>query len=90
MFPNKAFGIDKNPKYYGYQRNLSLMVYNFFDKKHAAHTGTRINSDAVSEKQQLLKELLKPIIRKFKKCKALSSYRENIWGTDLADMRLIK
>ena len=54
------------------------MVYNSFDKKHAAHTGTRINSDAVSEKQQLLKELLKPNIRKFKKCKALSSYRDSI------------
>ena len=64
------------------------MVYNFFDEKHAVHTETRINSNAFSEKQQLLKELHKPIIRKYKECKALSSYRDNIWGTDLADMRL--
>ena len=33
----------------------------------AAHTGTRIHSDAVSENQQLSKELHKPIIRKFVK-----------------------
>ena len=30
---NKAFHIAKNPKYYGYQRGLASMVYNFFDKK---------------------------------------------------------
>ena len=30
---NKAFNISKNPKYDGYQRRLSSMVYNFFDKK---------------------------------------------------------
>ena len=30
---NKAFNISKNPKYDGYQRRLSSMVYNFLDKK---------------------------------------------------------
>ena len=30
---DKAFNIDKNPKYDGYQRVLASMVYNFFDKK---------------------------------------------------------
>ena len=30
---NKAFNTSKNPKYDGYQRRLSSMVYNFFDKK---------------------------------------------------------
>ena len=29
---DKAFNIDKNPKYDGYQRGLSSMVYQFFDK----------------------------------------------------------
>ena len=30
---NKSFHIAKNPKYYGYQRDLASMLYNFFDKK---------------------------------------------------------
>ena len=30
---DKAFNIAKNPKYYGYQRGLASMVYNYFDKK---------------------------------------------------------
>ena len=32
---DKAFNIAKNPKYYGYQRGLASMAYNFFDKKSA-------------------------------------------------------
>ena len=32
-------------------------------------------------------ELHKPIIRKFKKIKVYSSFRDNIWGVDLADMQ---
>ena len=36
---------------------------------------------------QLANELQKPIIRKFKKIKVYSSYRDNIWGVDLADMQ---
>ena len=31
----------------------------------------------------------KPIIRKFKKRKVCSSFRDNIWGVDLADMQLL-
>ena len=30
---NKAFKIDSDPKYHGYQRGLASMVYKFFDKK---------------------------------------------------------
>ena len=30
---DKAFNIDKDPKYDGYQRGLASMVYKFFDKK---------------------------------------------------------
>ena len=30
---DKAFDIDKNPKYHGYQCRLASIVYNFFDKK---------------------------------------------------------
>ena len=39
--------------------------------------------------QQLANELYKPIIRKFKKRKVYSSFRDNIWGVDLADMQLL-
>ena len=40
-------------------------------------------------KTELATELQKPIIRKYKKRKAHSSFIDNIWGTDLADMQLI-
>ena len=36
---------------------------------------------------QLANELHKPIIRNFKKRKVYSSFRDNIWGVDLADMQ---
>ena len=39
--------------------------------------------------QQLAKELHKPMIRKFKKIKVHSTFIDNIWGADLADMQLI-
>ena len=53
----------------------------FFDKKSSA-------SDIANERNyQLANELHKPIIRKFKKRKVYSSFRDNIWGVDLADMQ---
>ena len=39
--------------------------------------------------QQLVNELHKPIIRKFKRRKVYFSFKDNIWGIDLADMQLI-
>ena len=42
----------------------------------------------IGEKEQLANELLKPIIRKFRKGKVYSSFKDNIWGVDLADMQL--
>ena len=41
------------------------------------------------ENIQLAVELHIPIIRKFKKRKVYSSFRDNIWGADLADMQLL-
>ena len=41
------------------------------------------------QNQQLAEELHKPIIKKFKKRKVYSSFKDNIWGADLADMQLI-
>ena len=36
-----------------------------------------------------LKELVKPIIRNFKKRRAYLGFKDNIWGADIADMQLI-
>ena len=60
------------------------MFYNFFDKKTA---GSGIKS--MLQNGQLAEELRKPIIRKFKKRKLYSAFKDNIWGADLADMQLI-
>ena len=38
------------------------------------------------ENQELAEELHKPIIRKFEKRKVYSSFADNIWGADLADI----
>ena len=78
---DKAFKIASDPKYDGYQRGLASMVYKFFDKK---SSGSGIINES---NYQLANELHKPIIRKFKKRKVYSSFRDNIWGVDLADMQ---
>ena len=57
------------------------MVYNFFYKKS--------KGSGLKENKQLADELHKPNIRKFKERKVCSSYKDNIWGVDLADMQLI-
>ena len=63
------------------------MVYNFFDKK-CALLNKSSGSGIVNEPNcQLANELHKPIIRKIKKGKVYSSFRENIRGVDLADMQ---
>ena len=41
------------------------------------------------QNEQLAEELHKPIIKKFKKRRVFSSFKDNIWGADLADMQLI-
>ena len=38
------------------------------------------------ENKKLANELHKPIIKKFKRRKVYSSFKDNIWGVDLADM----
>ena len=85
VLKDKAFAIANNPKYDGYQRGLASIVYKFFDKK---SKGTGIKNE-IKENEQLANELHKPIIGKFKKRKVYSSFKDNIWGVDLADMQLI-
>ena len=62
------------------------MVYKSFDKK---SKGSGVVIKFVSQNQQLAEEFHKPIIRKFKKRKVHSAFKDNIWGADLADMQLI-
>ena len=61
------------------------MVYKFLDKN---TSGSGIKNKIISNKE-LPEELHKPIIRKFKKRKVHSSFIDNIWGADLADMQII-
>ena len=42
-----------------------------------------------NESLKLADELHKPIIRKFNKRKVYLSFKDNIWGIDLADMQLL-
>ena len=65
------------------------MLYKFFDKKSKGSgiSASLANKSANKPNYQLANELHKPIIRKFKKIKVYSSYRDNTWGVDLADMR---
>ena len=74
-----------NRKYDGYQRDLASMVYKFFDGK---TSGSGANNK-IKQNQQLANELHKPIIKNYKKRRVYSSFKDNIWGADLADMRLI-
>ena len=60
------------------------MVYKLFDKK-SKSSGIKSTSN-----QQLGDELHKRIIRKFKRRKVYSSFKDNIWGVDLADIWLSK
>ena len=61
------------------------MFYNFFDKKTFS---SDITSENISNKE-LAEELHKPIIKNFNKRKIHSSFIDNIWVGDLADMQLI-
>ena len=79
---NRRLNIAKNPNYEGYQEGLVSMIYKFFDKNFSSRA---IKNENRSNKE-LTEELHKPIIRTFKKRKVHSSFIDNIWGTDLADM----
>ena len=73
------------------------MVYKFFDKKSARSGFVNNNNNDIKQNRrsldlaalQLANELHKPIIRKFKKRKLYFSFKDNIWGVDLANMQLL-
>ena len=72
-----------DPNYDGYQRGLASVVYKFFNKK------SRGSGIVNKPNYQLANELHEPIIRKFKKRKVYSSFRDNIGGVDMADMQIL-
>ena len=84
ILKNKAFDIAKDPKYDGYQRGLASMVYKFFDSK-VSGSGAKLTL----QNEQLAEELHEPIVRKFEKRRVYSTFKDNIWGIDLADMQLL-
>ena len=84
ILKNKAFDIAKDPKYDGYQRGLASIVHKFFDKK-SEGSGVKL----IHQNEQLANELHKPIIRKFEKRRVYSTFKDKIWGVDLADMQLL-
>ena len=61
------------------------MLFKFFDKSSAADSGIQSISN-----QQLAIELHKLISKKFERRRVYSSFRDNIWGVDLADMQFNK
>ena len=76
------------------------MVYIFLDKKSAGGGVTTLPNKSmpnqlqlankyIPNKLQLANEPNKPIIRKLKRRRVYSSFKDNIWGVDSTDMQLI-
>ena len=83
VLKNKAYEIAVDPKVDDFQRGLASMVWKFFNERSKKVLGSGI------ENKQLANELHKTIIRNFKRRKVYSSFKNNIWSVDLADMSLI-
>ena len=89
---NKAFKIANDQKYDGYQRGLASMVSKYFVKKSQGSGHPLASTLQLAHNKgniQSADELHKPIIRKFKKRKVYSSFRDNIWSADLPDIQLL-
>ena len=86
---NSAHDIAGNPIYDSYQRGLASMVYKFFDSKVAQLDKKVMSGKGIKNNKILAEELHKPVIKKFNKRKVYSQFKDNIWGRDLADMRLL-
>ena len=82
---DKAFSIAKNPKHDGCRHGLAFMVYKFFNK---ITSGGKVKTENISNKE-LAEELHKTIVKKIKKRKVQSTFKDNVWGADVADIQLI-
>ena len=80
VLKDKAFRTTSNPNYDGYQRGLASMVCKFFGKKPKGSgiSASLAKKSANEPNCQLVNELHKPIIRKFKKGKIYSSFRDDM------------
>ena len=86
---NSAHDVASNPENDGYQRGLASMVYKFFNSKVVPRNKT-ISGKGMKEVNKILaEELHKPVIRKFNKRKVYSQFKDNMWGVDLGDTRLL-
>ena len=74
VLKGKPFEIASNPEYDGYQRGLASIVFKFSDNKSKGSVTKSMPNE------HLAKELHKPIIRKFKKGKVYSSFKDSILG----------
>ena len=88
VWTDKDFEIVGNPKYDGYQRGLASMIYNDIQKSSGSGVVMLTNKSDVNSlpNYQFANELRKQIIRTFKRGKVFSSFKDNIWGVDLADI----
>ena len=69
-----------DPKVNLYHRGLASMIYKFFNER---------TKGSGLKNLKLADELHKQIIKKFKRRKVYSSFKDNIWIDDLADITLI-
>ena len=65
------------------------MVYKFFNSKIAPRNKTISGKGTKEVNKILAEELRKPVFRKFNKRKAYSQFKDNTWGVELADTRLL-
>ena len=80
VLTHKAFKIAGDSRYEGYQTGLASMVYKFLDKK-SSGSGVHTllgNKSATEPNYQIVNELHREIIKKLKKRKVYSSFRDNI------------
>ena len=74
----------------------NVLIKNLVSLQKKSTAATRANKSAThkrtgtnSENLKLLEELLKSVIRKFKKCKVCYYCKDDIYGANLTDMQLI-
>ena len=81
---DKGFNIAKNLKYGGCQRGFASMVHRFFDKKKLLVEQLKMGICLIKNLQKnYTNQLFENLI------KVHSSFVDNIWGANLANMQLI-
>ena len=84
----KAHANKRSPQKAQREQVSESLLYAIFGENYGSYMTSSKNKKPVKN-VQLANELHKPIIRKFKKRKVYSSYVDQIWAADLADMQLL-